>query len=1121
MAILTTKHSVDVANSFIDDVKNDKNTYYTFMGHPSPWSNESAAPAANDSLNQVEQSIYNDLVIGKLIGNTDVSHVIPRYNWTNNTIYAKYDRNDSALFDKQFYVMTDNYEVYKVLDNSSNGYSTVKPSLISTLGTFQTGDGYIWKYMYSVDATSNTKFTSTDYIPVATNTAVSSNAVGGAIDTIFVSNSGLNYNTYQNGYISNYISSSEIQLPNTSTISNTTTSDVDNFYNDASIYLKSGYGAGQIRTISDYNGVTRIVEVSTPFDTYAKIDLSNTQGTIQATQTATQVIDSISPLYTKGYFSVGDVVVQVNNGVTGTVASYNGTTLRVIRNNLAVNFSTTLPIRNTNNDGTLKPSRVSTTAGSNTITAFQATFNANSSVNSTAEAISLGANQYFSDGDYVYYQVATGNTAVSGLFANTYYFIVGSNATHVKLTSTAGGTACNITASATSESGHILYAPLSSSYAINDYIRVGTNANNNVRRITSVGTSTAAAESGFDTTSITDVHYSLTNIITPTSPINYSNATGTVSNVNLNSVRLNLSSASLPGKTLIIGESVKMVDSSNVALGPTGVVAYANSSQVILGGISGTWALGNYIFGLSSLQRHYIDLAVSSPNIVISNPIGTFEAGQKITFSGNGSGNAIATAISSIPNSLTEFVISPRVTITGDGTGAQAYAVVNTASGSANTIQQFVMVNPGSAYTNASVTVTDAPVSNGSGALATPSIAPVKGHGFDAVEELGGRYVGIYTKFDTLENDSFSYPSHGSYRTVGVLVNPTFQDVIVDLDSFDRVKLTISGASGSYTVNEVVINANASISTGSANLYTNAAGVVAYANSTYLELKNVRGTFSTTSNTANRLYGISSGVFSTPVSFANAVFAANSSFTQNTITGTVKTVITNTRLRLNEVAGKLSTNATISQASSNAYANVTAIYTSNGQKNASANYGRFFNQTLRLTLTSNTGSFQSGEVVSQGGATGYLMSSIYEKDLLISGVTGSFANGQQVVDITSGANGYVVFANSTYLKLTGASNTLSFAVGNYINNNLGANAQVTAVYPVLLLSGISGTNTFTANSTDIMGGTSMARGQATDSSLITYPQLVKNSGEVMYLENVSPINKTPDSQEQFKIVIKF
>lgn len=1091
------------------------------MGHPAQWSNESFPPAANDSLNQVEQSIYSDLVIGKLIGNTDVSHVIPRYNWTNNTVYAKYDRNDASLFDKQFYVMTDNYEVYKVIDNSSNGYSTVKPSLISPYGTFQTGDGYIWKYMYSVDPTSNTKFTSASYIPVATNTAVSTNTTGGTIDTIFVSNSGSNYNSYQNGYISNYVSSSQIQLPSNSSISNTITSDVDDFYIGASIYLKSGYGAGQIRTISDYIGLTRLVTVSTPFDAYAKIDLSDVQGTIQATQTASQIIDTINPLYTKGYFNTGDVVVQVNNGVTGTVASYNGTTLRVIRNNPAVNFSSAFPIRNTNNDGLLKPGRISTTAGSNTATAFQATFNVNTAVNSTADAISLGANQYFIDGDYVYYQVAAGNTVLSGLTANTYYFIVGSNATHVKLSATSGGTACNITASATSESGHILYAPLSSSYAINDYIRIGTNANNNVRRITSVNTTSLAVDTGFDSTVIAGVHYSPTNITMPASTPTNTNITGTVSNVNLNSVRLNLSSASLLGKTLIVGESVKMVDSSNVALGSTGVVAFANSTQVILGSVSGVWSSANYILGSSSLQRYYIDLAVSSPNIVISNPTSTFEAGQKITFTGNGSGNATVTAISAIPNSLTEFVISPKVTITGDGTGAQAYAVVNTAVGGANSIQRFVMVNPGSNYTNAAVVVTDSTVSTGNGALAVPSIGPVHGHGFDAVEELGGRYVGIYTKFDTLENDSFSYPSHGSYRTIGVLINPTYQDVIVDLNAFDRVKFTISGATGTYTPNEVVINANASIQTGSANLYTNATGIVVFSNSTYLELKNVRGTFSTTSNTANRLYGISSGAISTPAAFANAAFVSNSAFTQDVVSGTVKTVITNSQLRLNEVSGKLVTNATISQASSNAYANVTAIYISNGQKNASTNYGRYFNQTLRLTLTSNTGSFLDGETVTQGNASGYLMSSVYEKDLIISGVTGSFANGQQVVDITTGANGYVIFANSTYLKLTGVSNNLTFGIGNYINNNLGANAQVTAVYPVLLLSGISGTNTFTANSTDIMGGTSMARGQATDSSLITYPQLVKNSGRVMYLENVAPINKTPDSQEQIKLVLKF
>jgi len=86
-----------------------------------------------------------------------------------------------------------------------------------------------------------------------------------------------------------------------------------------------------------------------------------------------------------------------------------------------------------------------------------AKFNANSSVNSTADSIFLGwTNQNFANGDYVYYTVSTGNTAVSGLTGNSYYYIVGANTTAVKLSTTSGGAAINITASATSENGHFL-----------------------------------------------------------------------------------------------------------------------------------------------------------------------------------------------------------------------------------------------------------------------------------------------------------------------------------------------------------------------------------------------------------------------------------------------------------------------------------------------------------------------------------------------------------------------------------------------------------------------------------------------------------------------------------------
>jgi len=88
-----------------------------------------------------------------------------------------------------------------------------------------------------------------------------------------------------------------------------------------------------------------------------------------------------------------------------------------------------------------------------------ATFNSNTSVNSTEDFITLTVPHYFSDGDAVLYTTNTGNTALTGITNNTTYYITSSNTTGVKLASNtlnaATGIANNITKSVT-ESGHNL-----------------------------------------------------------------------------------------------------------------------------------------------------------------------------------------------------------------------------------------------------------------------------------------------------------------------------------------------------------------------------------------------------------------------------------------------------------------------------------------------------------------------------------------------------------------------------------------------------------------------------------------------------------------------------------------
>jgi hypothetical protein len=99
----------------------------------------------------------------------------------------------SKLEDCTFYVMTEDYNVYKCLDNNNNSFSTVKP-LGTSINPVITADGYRWKYMYNVPINLRNKFLSDDQIPV---TAALTNQFysNGSLDSILILNKGTGYST--------------------------------------------------------------------------------------------------------------------------------------------------------------------------------------------------------------------------------------------------------------------------------------------------------------------------------------------------------------------------------------------------------------------------------------------------------------------------------------------------------------------------------------------------------------------------------------------------------------------------------------------------------------------------------------------------------------------------------------------------------------------------------------------------------------------------------------------------------------------------------------------------------------------------------------------------------------
>ena len=218
-AIITDRFRIHNSEQFQEAFSEaSPNTMYLGIGRPQPFATSTRGDARTnnegtdtspvtpaDNLN-AQHFPFDDMLAAKKIGTSDVSFAIPRRNWITGTIYDYY-RHDygeyitggttaqtsnsgaSTLFDATFYVLTTDRNVYKCLDNNSNAASTVEPTGTST-AILAPADGYKWKYMYTLSASQQANFLSTDFMAVATDSTVSSAAVAGQIDIIKIKTTG-------------------------------------------------------------------------------------------------------------------------------------------------------------------------------------------------------------------------------------------------------------------------------------------------------------------------------------------------------------------------------------------------------------------------------------------------------------------------------------------------------------------------------------------------------------------------------------------------------------------------------------------------------------------------------------------------------------------------------------------------------------------------------------------------------------------------------------------------------------------------------------------------------------------------------------------------------------------
>jgi hypothetical protein len=168
-AIVTSNFRVINAENFKQDVADANTSVYVGIGKSDVWSLTTSDTTdttpftpvdALDSLGEASQNMIGM----KLIGTADVSHVVPRYTWASDTSYYAWDSDDGSIFDKKFYIVTNEFKVYKCI-KAGGSVSTIQPTQTLTDPTAES-DGYIWKYMYTISVADAEKFLTTSYMPV-------------------------------------------------------------------------------------------------------------------------------------------------------------------------------------------------------------------------------------------------------------------------------------------------------------------------------------------------------------------------------------------------------------------------------------------------------------------------------------------------------------------------------------------------------------------------------------------------------------------------------------------------------------------------------------------------------------------------------------------------------------------------------------------------------------------------------------------------------------------------------------------------------------------------------------------------------------------------------------------
>ena len=155
--------SLIAARSFLQYLKDRR--IYALLSRTFSWGSPDLVVSGLHESTYNKVNDFNETVFAKQLTEGNFSLVVRRVDWVAGKVFDQWFDKDVNLKNKDFYCVTSLNHVYKCISNNGGAESTVEPSVVGTT-RFETADGYVWKYMYSITSNDALKFMTPDLIPV-------------------------------------------------------------------------------------------------------------------------------------------------------------------------------------------------------------------------------------------------------------------------------------------------------------------------------------------------------------------------------------------------------------------------------------------------------------------------------------------------------------------------------------------------------------------------------------------------------------------------------------------------------------------------------------------------------------------------------------------------------------------------------------------------------------------------------------------------------------------------------------------------------------------------------------------------------------------------------------------